>query len=209
MSRTLSVRNRQRVRRVNTPLLRRITLHVLEEQLRVSDFELAIHLVAAPEMARVNKAFLQHEGSTDVITFDHCDLGVRPSPGAAISALSLLENSSKPVETLTLQRPGRPHSVGSHVCLHGEIFICLDDAVKQARAFRTTWQSELERYVIHGLLHLCGHDDLKPTARRNMKREENRLLRAITKRFVLSELEIRSPNRRARQSAIGNPKSAI
>jgi probable rRNA maturation factor len=209
MSRTLSVRNRQRVRRVNTPLLRRIALHVLEKQLRVSDFELAIHLVAAPEMARVNKAFLQHEGSTDVITFDHSDLGVRLSSGAAIPASWLLKNPSKPAEAPTSLRPGRPHSVGSHEDLHGEIFICLNDAVKQALEFRTTWQGELTRYVIHGLLHLCGHDDLQPAARRIMKREENRVLRAITKRFALSEFEIRSPNRRARQSAIGNPKSAI
>ena len=71
MTRTLSIRNRQRVRCVNTPLLRRITLHVLGEHLRVAGFELAIHLVAAPEMARVNQTFLGHEGSTDVITFDH------------------------------------------------------------------------------------------------------------------------------------------
>ena len=171
MSRTLSVRNRQRVRRVNTPLIRRIALHVLNEQLRIDDFELAIHLVAAREMAEVNWNFLQHEGSTDVITFDY--------------------------------------SSGSQETFHSEIFICLDDAVKQAREFRTTWQSELTRYVIHGLLHLCGHDDLKPATRRKMKREENRLLRVTAKRFALSKLETRSPSSRANQSAIGNPKSAI
>ncbi len=209
MSRTLSVRNRQRVRRVNTPLLRCIPLQLLDEQLRIDDFELAIHLVAASEMAEVNWNFLQHEGSTDVITFDHSDPGERPSPGAGICAPSSLKNTSIPVKAPTSLRPGRPHSAGFHEDLHGEIFICLDDAVKQARAFQTTWQSELTRYVIHGLLHLCGHDDLQPAARLKMKREENRLLRETTKRFVLAKLETRNPKPGTRKSAFRVPRSAI
>src|SRR4051812_47069914 len=34
--------------------------------------------------------------------------------------------------------------------IHGEIFICVDDAIKQAREFGTTWQGEVARYMIHG-----------------------------------------------------------
>ena len=72
--------------------------------------------------------------------------------------------------------------------LHGEIFICLDDALAHARRFGTIWQSELTRYVIHGILHLRGYDDLSPELRRKMKREENRLLKGLTDRFDLSKL---------------------
>ncbi len=151
MNQTLVFKNRQRVRRVDTPQLRRITRWLLEESLGVPEYELCVHLVGASEMARVNEAFLQHEGSTDVITFDHLD------------------------------------SVQAHA-LHGELFICLDDAVKQAKKFKTTWQSELTRYVIHGLLHLRGHDDLKPAARRAMKKEENRLLGKTSREFSLARL---------------------
>ena len=151
MTQTLAFKNRQCVRRIDTPLLRRISRWLLAESLGVEDYELCVHLVAASEMARVNETFLQHEGSTDVITFDHSE-------------------------------SARPHA------LHGELFICLDDAVKQAREFKTSWQSELTRYVIHGLLHLRGHDDLKPAARRAMKKEENRLLRETSRVFALPEL---------------------
>ena len=184
MSRTLSVRNRQRVRRVNTPLLRRITLHVLEEQLRVSDFELAIHLVAAPEMALVNKAFLQHEGSTDVITFDH-SVNVGQASCLSRKPTTIGRPSNGPTDASPL---GNRDGLEARPTLQGEIYICLDAAVKQAREFRTTWQSELTRYAIHGLLHLCGHDDLKAAARRKMKVEENRLLRKVAKEFVLTRL---------------------
>jgi ssRNA-specific RNase YbeY (16S rRNA maturation enzyme) len=44
------------------------------------------------------------------------------------------------------------------------------------------------RYVIHGILHLLGHDDLEPVARRKMKRVEGRWLRDIARRFPLSKL---------------------
>ena len=80
--------------------------------------------------------------------------------------------------------------------LHGEIFICVDEAVVQARRFRASWQSELVRYVIHGVLHLRGFDDLHPAGRRKMKREEDRLLREIALRFALSKLA-RRPRLRA------------
>jgi probable rRNA maturation factor len=175
---TLSIRNRQRVRRLNTALLRRITLHLLHERLQVGQYELAIHLVAAPEMARVNWNFLQHEGSTDVITFDHSEDPFR------VSGFEFRVGAN-PEEHET---PNTKHETK----IHGELFVCLDDAVKQAREFRTTWPSELVRYIIHGLLHLRGHDDLKPAARRLMKRAENRLLKATAGTFNFSQLETRN-----------------
>ncbi len=56
------------------------------------------------------------------------------------------------------------------------------------RRFRTTWPQELIRYLIHAILHLQGHDDLKPAPRRKMKLDENRRLRQITRDFPLSKV---------------------
>lgn len=72
--------------------------------------------------------------------------------------------------------------------LHGDIFVCLDEAQRQAGLFRTTWQAEVVRYLVHGLLHLCGHDDLEPTARRRMKRVENRIVRRLRSEFDFKRL---------------------
>src|SRR5690348_3530648 len=69
----LLLSNRQGVRRVDIGLLRRIARALLTEDCGVREFELGIHLVAAPEMSRINQQFLGHEGSTDVITFDHAE----------------------------------------------------------------------------------------------------------------------------------------
>jgi rRNA maturation RNase YbeY len=73
----------------------------------------------------------------------------------------------------------------------GEVFICVEVAVEQAREFRTTWQSEVVRYVVHSILHLCGYDDLKPTERRRMKLVENRLVARLSREFKFTSLGVR------------------
>ena len=76
----LVLRNRQRTRSVNSPLLRRMTSVLPMDLLSLERSDLAIHLVAAPEMARVNQQFLDHAGSTDVITFDYGEKPALTSP---------------------------------------------------------------------------------------------------------------------------------
>lgn len=72
--------------------------------------------------------------------------------------------------------------------LHGEIFISIDDAVAQAVRFKATWQAEVVRYLAHGLLHLEGHDDTHAGARRAMKRQENKLVKELSREFDLGKL---------------------
>ena len=163
---TLTLRNRQRDRRLHLPFLRRILRHVLSDLLPTSRHELCFHFVTAAEMARVNWQFLQHEGSTDVITFDH----------------SNAERGTRNAEPAALQ---------------GEAFICVADAMKQAEEFKTTWQSEVVRYAVHAILHLCAYDDLEPAKRRVMKREENRLVRELEEQFDFTALD-KKPTRRSR-----------
>jgi len=55
--------------------------------------------------------------------------------------------------------PGRNRLKPELQTLLGEIYICVDEAVLQARKFGTSWQSEVIRYLVHGVLHLLGFDD--------------------------------------------------
>jgi probable rRNA maturation factor len=72
--------------------------------------------------------------------------------------------------------------------LAGELFVCVDEAIVHAKRFKTKWQSEIIRYVIHGVLHLLGHDDHRVAARRKMRHEENLLLRKLSKKFSLAQI---------------------
>jgi probable rRNA maturation factor len=67
--------------------------------------------------------------------------------------------------------------------LHGEIFICPDVAVSQAKEFGTTPQMELVRYLVHGLLHLRGYDDRTPAKRAKMKKAEDKWVRWVAATF--------------------------
>ena len=72
--------------------------------------------------------------------------------------------------------------------LYGEVFLCVDEAVANARRYRTSWQQELTRYLVHGVLHLRGFNDATPAQQRRMKRAEDLHLRQLQKRFVLRRL---------------------
>lgn len=51
---------------------------------------------------------------------------------------------------------------------HGEIFISVETARRQAQAHRTSLAHELRLYLVHGLLHLQGFDDRSPPGLRRM-----------------------------------------
>jgi len=88
----------------------------------------------------------------------------------------------------------------------GEVFVCVEQAVAQARRFHTTWQSELARYIIHGVLHLAGFDDVRVIERRKMKREEDRLLRSVAGRFSLTKVgRIRQKRAKQRNNKVSEP----
>ncbi|MBI4327646.1 MAG: rRNA maturation RNase YbeY [Chloroflexi bacterium] len=197
----LGLRNRQRLRAVHLALLRRIIRALLADLLPAPRYELGICLVNAADMARLNRQFLQHAGPTDVITFDYTDdspdlractetrLGASSSSSSSSSSSKGKATSRTRTTTRTTTRTyGRSGVFGHDPKLHGDLFICVEEAIRQARQFRTTWQAELVRYVVHGILHLRGYDDAAPDCRRVMKREEDRLTRRLAARFRLSAL---------------------
>ncbi|HEY5910506.1 MAG TPA: rRNA maturation RNase YbeY [Verrucomicrobiae bacterium] len=80
------------------------------------------------------------------------------------------------------------YSKGASGLLCGEIFVCLPEAIVQARRFRTAWQHEVVRYIIHAILHLCGYDDRTAGQRRRMRSAENAALRQLAARYALLRL---------------------
>lgn len=60
--------------------------------------------------------------------------------------------------------------------LSGDLFISLDTVRTNAEAFGSTYEEELHRVIIHGILHLCGIDDKGEGQRAVMEAAENRAL---------------------------------
>lgn len=84
----------------------------------------------------VNRAFLQHDYYTDIITFDY-------TTGNTIS---------------------------------GDLFISLDTVLSNSRLLNESYERELYRVIIHGILHLCGINDKGEGEREIMERCENEAL---------------------------------
>jgi probable rRNA maturation factor len=70
----------------------------------------------------------------------------------------------------------------------GELIISVEHAVAQAKRYRTTPARELILYVVHGILHLHGYNDLTPPQCRRMRAAERRLLLYLCKHFELKGL---------------------
>jgi probable rRNA maturation factor len=62
---------------------------------------------------------------------------------------------------------------------HGEIVISAETAARQARIFHCNLMAEIQLYLLHGLLHLAGFDDLAANQRRQMHRLQKKLLATI------------------------------
>jgi probable rRNA maturation factor len=63
--------------------------------------------------------------------------------------------------------------------LLGEVVIGIDVAARQARSARRSLDDEVARLLIHGVLHLIGHDHVRVVEARRMQTEERRLWRAL------------------------------
>lgn len=60
--------------------------------------------------------------------------------------------------------------------VNGDIVISLDTVRTNAELFGKTYEEELHRVIIHGILHLCGINDKGPGEREQMEAAEDKAL---------------------------------
>ncbi len=132
------------------PALRALVAQVLKGEGRRLG-EVAIVLSDDALLRQINRDWRSIDRATDVISFAYDER----KPDAA--------------------GPGS----GSHPPVRGDLLISLDRVHAQAKRFRVTPGAELARLVVHGALHLCGHDHARASERKLMReREESALRRA-------------------------------
>ncbi len=60
--------------------------------------------------------------------------------------------------------------------LEGDIFISIDRVIENAKNFDVTFEHELKRVIIHGVLHLIGYKDKSKTDQKIIREKENNYL---------------------------------
>jgi probable rRNA maturation factor len=173
---SIAFANRQRVLRVDRRRLARLARSVLARE-QVAWAEISVAIVDDEQIHHLNREFLRHDFPTDVISFllDGCagpnNRAKTPRPHRAAGVLAEQTRRRR-------NAAGRAGRRGAGKVIDGEIVISAETAHRVARRYGTTPAVELALYLVHGLLHLCGYDDLSTPERRLMRRRESEVLRA-------------------------------
>jgi len=61
----------------------------------------------------------------------------------------------------------------------GELYISVDRVNDNASIFNKTFQNELHRVIVHGVLHLCGYKDKSTSEQATMRKKEDQKLKLL------------------------------
>ena len=64
----------------------------------------------------------------------------------------------------------------SYEPIESDMFISIDRISDNAKQLKTSFESELYRVIIHGVLHLVGYDDKTEEKKKEMRNRENRAI---------------------------------
>jgi len=113
---------------------------------------LSINFVGGSDMKYLNKKYFSREGATDVIALGYQET----KRGRAYRDLC-----------------------GRYL---GDIIICPDAAICNAKAYSKSFEYEISLYIVHGILHLLGYQDTGIINRKKMQKKQKEVLAKTWKR---------------------------
>ena len=63
--------------------------------------------------------------------------------------------------------------------LFGDVYISIERVKENSKTYKTSFNEEMFRVIIHGVLHLCGFDDKTKEEKSLMRSKENDFLSSI------------------------------
>lgn len=130
---------------VDEDFLKKNAKIVLDEE-RKKEADLSIAFVGQGRMREINKKYRGKNRVTDVLSF----------PESKVLLQKFKVGPSQKVQGL------------------GEIIICLREVKKNAKKFNSSFEKELNRVLIHGILHLLGYDHEKGEEKAKEMEEKER-----------------------------------
>jgi probable rRNA maturation factor len=161
-----------------SPVFRRVVrIHVSHPRLRVERRRIAtlIHRLDSQAAALLNLA-----GAPP---------GLHPVPAGELSVAFLTDSALARLHATFLDDPSPTDVItfGGTPALGqaGEICVSVDTARVFAAGHRHDLSEELTLYVVHGWLHLAGHDDRQPDQKKRMRAAEARALALLRARRAI------------------------
>lgn len=125
------------------------------------DAELSLFFVDEATITELNRSFMGETGPTDVLAFP-IDADDETRPGRSPDGGST--------------GPMRGEDLGDPPLLLGDVVICPSVANRNAQQRSIRFEDELALLVVHGVLHVLGHDHAEPEETRRMRERERELL---------------------------------
>lgn len=123
--------------------------------------EMSLFFVDEETIARLNAEHMGAAGPTDVLSFP-------------LDGVEAIESQGPGALTRGPARPQPDHD--EMPTLLGDVLVCPAVAVRQAPAHAGTLEDELALLVVHGVLHVLGHDHAEEAERVTMRRREREIL---------------------------------
>lgn len=181
----ISVAIRGSSRGLTAPLSRIVRATLLLE--RRMPGEIAIVLADDATLRSLNHAWRGIDRATDVLSFSYDEVAEAARPRRARPA----------PRTRTSRR------------VNGDLVVSLERMRDQARRYRVTPARELARLVVHGTLHLTGHDHARAAERGRMRRREAAALRACATAIRSLDLALRPSVRQASRATLKSSRRGM
>ncbi len=153
------VTNHNRNYRIDRNKIIKIVSEV-SRRLGVAQYEICVQFVSPNRMRSLNKTYRHQDKSTDVLSFPQYDWRrppkVQKTPSPEVKVLNPL-----PL---------------------GDVVISTSDAALNAAESGHDLSKEICFLLVHGILHLVGHDHMKPAEKRKMFSEQSKLMRFFSGR---------------------------
>jgi probable rRNA maturation factor len=128
----------------------------IAESLCIHHYVIDLHLVGAKVIRELNREFRHKDYVTDVLSFPQLEWK---------KPLKVISQSKKPIKRRVLN----PQPIG-------DVIICLQKAKANAIESGHGLDFEVVFLMVHGILHLVGHDHIKKSDETKMTREHEKLM---------------------------------
>jgi probable rRNA maturation factor len=152
----VSIINHVKSYNVNIKKIKDIAIEICE-RLSIHHYEVSLQFIGPARMKTINKQFRHKDKSTDVLSFPQYEW-------------------KKPLLAYMGRTPKIKRRILNPMPL-GDVVISISDAERNAKESKHGLDEEICFLMIHGILHLVGHDHMKPLEKKIMFREQKKLMK--------------------------------
>lgn len=125
--------------------------------LGVENYQLDVNFISPNEIQDLNREYRSKDKSTDVLSFPQHEFA----------------------ESLTCEAPGETVQQDGPPLLLGDLAISLEDAYANAQSIGQDLDREVCFLIVHGILHLCGHDHMETEEEAIMLKQQRQIMDAL------------------------------